>query len=125
MSALNFPELFELEIDGWRRGIEANHKLINSQELHNVIKEISSVFEIAIQQNYRFNLVDIAFNYSKACKGKVNPKEIAFYILSSLPHPDTFDQDGKQTLSEIVNHVDQEFGGAKDRLTKKWSQKSL
>ncbi len=125
MSSLTFPELFEIEIDGWRRGIEANQKNITSHDLHNVIKEMAVVFEIAIQQNYIFNLVEIASNYSKASQGKVNPKEVAFYVLSTIPHPSKFTEESQKTLSEIINMVDLKFGGAKERLEKRWSQKSL
>lgn len=123
MSTLSFPELFEIEIEGWMRGIEANQKNITPHDLHNVIKEMACVFEIAIQQNYLFDLIDISNCYSKASKGKVNAKEVAFYILSTIPHPNQFNEESQKTLAEIINQVEQEFGGAKERLQKRWSQK--
>ena len=122
MSQLKFPELFELEMESWKGAIESNQAKITSHDIHNVIKEIACVFEMAIQQNYIFNLPQLANKFSKASKGKVNPKEIAFYVLSTIPHPDKFNDAEKRTLLQIINLTEAEFGGAKERLQKRWYQ---
>ncbi|MEX0598079.1 MAG: hypothetical protein WD512_16445 [Candidatus Paceibacterota bacterium] len=124
MSQLLFPELFELEIESWRGGIEANQKQIGSKDIHNITKEIASIFEMSIQHNYVFDLPLIANKFSRASNGKVNPKEIAFYILSIIPHPSNFNEEEKKTLLQIINQTEHEFGGAKERLQKRWYQKT-
>lgn len=125
MAKLKFPELFEIEIDGWRHGIEENAKNLTPKLLHSVIKEMSESFLIAIEKNYVFDILKIAENISKASNNIANPKEITFYILATFPHPEKFNDEQKQTLAKLIDQVEKKYGGAKDRLMKKWGKEKL
>lgn len=122
MAKLAFEELFEIEIEGWRYGIEKNVSDLNPNLLHNVIKEMSESFVIAIQNKHVFNVIKIANDFSKASNKLANPKEIAFYILATFPHPNNFNSEQKMTLAKLIDQIEKEYGGAKERLKKRWAE---
>jgi hypothetical protein len=51
----------------------------------------------------------------------VDEREITFSILSQLPNPATLGEDGQFVLGQIVDQVEQAYGGALERLERKWS----
>ena len=115
-----FDEVFEVEIDGWCYGLTNFPGEIHSALVHRVIKELGAAFREAVENNYIFNVLDLATRLSRAGKYFVSEKEVAFAIIYNLPHPVDFDDDGQFVLAQIVNQVEQAYGGAIDKIRKKW-----
>jgi hypothetical protein len=117
----NYDELFEIEIDGWCYGLANFGGEIEPAIVFRVISEIAPGYKAAIENNYIFDILDVATRISKAAKYLIKEKEIAFAILSNLPSPNTLDEDGQFVLAQVIDQVEQAYGGAIDRLQKKWS----
>jgi len=117
-----FDEVFEIEMAGWCCGIEKYPGEIFSGLIHAVIKELESSFRAAVEHNYAFNILDLSSRISKAAKYLVHEKEIAFSILARLPNPTTLSgEEAQYTLARIIDQVEQAYGGALERLQRKWS----
>jgi len=115
-----FDEIFSIEIDGWCYGIQNYPGEIFPGLVHAVIRELRGSLKAAVEHNLVFDLLLISKNMSKAAKYLVHEKEIAFSILAQLPHPHDLDEDGQFVLAQIVDQVEQEYGGAIERLQRKW-----
>ncbi|MGI6524219.1 MAG: hypothetical protein ACOX2O_02855 [Bdellovibrionota bacterium] len=116
-----FNEVFDIEMDGMCYGIEKYPGEIFPGLVHALIKELSISLKLAVENYYPFDIIALAKKMSKAAKYLVNEKEITFSILAYLPHPNTLDEDGQFTLAQIIDQVEQTYGGALERLQRKWS----
>jgi hypothetical protein len=117
-----FDEVFEIEMSGWCYGIEKYPGEIFSGLIHAVIRELAPSFKAAIEHNYAFKVLDLASRVSKAAKYLIHEKEIAFSILAQLPSPATLPtEDAQFTLAQVIDQVEQAYGGALERLQRKWS----
>lgn len=121
MAKLSFAELFEIEIEGWRYGIEQNITDLSPKVIFEILNEMEQVFTTSIENHYAFDLVSIATGFSKASRQLVKEKEVAFYILSTLPHPKNFNEKQKKVLAKIIDQAEKQYGGAKERLKKRWA----
>jgi hypothetical protein len=115
-----FDEIFEVEIDGWCYGITHYPGEIHGALVHRVIKELSAAFKEAIEHNYVFNILDLSTRLSRAAKYLVPEKEIAFSILYVIPSPVEFSEDGQFVIAQLVDQVEQAYGGALEKVQKKW-----
>lgn len=116
-----FDEIFEIEIDGWCYGISHFPGEIYRGLIHRVVKELAVTFRAAIEHHYVFNLLDVAHRLSKASKYIVHEKEIAFAILAQFPHPGDFEEEEQFIEAQIIDQVEQAYGGALARLQRRWT----
>lgn len=116
-----YEEVFAVEIDGWCYGIANYPGEVYPELVHRVVKELREHLKLAIDANVIFDIVDIAGRFSKAAKGVVAEKELAFSILGQLPTPQELSEDGMYTLGAVIDRVEQTYGGALKRLEKKWA----
>jgi len=115
-----YDEIFAIEIEGWCYGISTFPGEIFRGLVHRVIKELNPSFKAAVEHNVVFDILDISKRFSKAAKFLIHEKEVAFSILLQLPNPLTLDEDQQFVIAQIVDKVEQAYGGAIDRLQKKW-----
>ena len=115
-----YDEMFAIEVEGWCYGIENYPGEVFPGLIHAVIKELRPSFKAAIEHNVMYDILAIPKRVSRACKFLVHEKEIAFSILAQLPHPSQLDEDGQFIMAQIIDHVEQKYGGALERLQKKW-----
>lgn len=116
-----YDEIFEIEIDGWCYGITNFPGEISAGLVHRVIRELTDVFRAAVEHNYVFNILSVSDKIAKAAKYLIDEREITFSILAQLPNPVTISEDQQFILAQIVDQAEQAYGGAIDRLEKKWA----
>jgi len=116
----SFAEIFEVELRSWCYGLNRVHEKVDRSVLHKVIKEFAPVLREAVENLYVCDIIETAKELITAAKCKGMEKEIAFYILSHLPSPDEVSSAQADVLTEIVDKVEQAYGGAFKRLEKKW-----
>ena len=120
----HFDEIFEVEIDGWCYGITHFPGEVHAALVHRVFKELSVSFRDAVNNHFVFNVVDLATRISRAAKYLVLEKEVAFAILYQLPTPAEFDEEGQFVIAQLVDQVEQAYGGALEKVQKKWQWES-
>ena len=118
--AHEFEEIFEIELDCWCYGLQRVNREIDSSVLHKVIKEFAPVLLKSIQHLYVCDLIETSRRLTSAARCKVSQKEITFYILSYLPSPSELTEEQSATLQKIVDGVEKTYGGAVQRLEKRW-----
>jgi hypothetical protein len=116
-----FDEIFQIEIEGWCYGIEHFPGEVSAGLIHRVVRELTDSFAAAITHLYAFNVLDIADQLSRAAKYLVDEKQIVFSILAQLPNPIGLENEEKFILAQIVDVAEQAYGGAIERLQKKWT----
>ena len=117
----NYDEIFNIEMDGWCGGIQNYPGEIFPGLIHAVVKELAPGFKLALQHNYTFSILDLSKKLSKAAKYLIHEKEVAFSILAQLPGPSELDEDSQFALAQIIDPVEQTYGGVIERLERKWS----
>ncbi|MCB0318350.1 MAG: hypothetical protein KDD56_06300 [Bdellovibrionales bacterium] len=115
-----FNEYFDIEIEGWIHGITNYPGEIYKELVHTIIRELRPAFEQAIIHFYPFDIVDISLKLSKAAKYLIHEKEIAFCILAQFPHPTQLDENSLFIMGQVIDQVENEWGGAVERLNRKW-----
>lgn len=115
-----YDEVFDIEIEGWCYGIANFPGEILPGLIHRVIKELQPSFRAAIEHNVVFDILDISKRFSKAAKFLIHEKEVAFSIMLQLPNPLTMDEDRQFIVAQIVDKVEQAYGGALERIQKRW-----
>ncbi len=117
-----YGEVFTIEIEGWCYGVRNYPGELFPGLIHAVIRELAPTFRKAIEHHVAFDIVAIAKKFEKVARGVVKNKEIAFSILSRLPNPLELDEDAQYVLAQVVDRVEQEYGGALERLQRKWAK---
>lgn len=115
-----YDEVFKSEMEGWCYGISNFPGEIFPGLVHRVIKELAPSFREAVEHHLVFNVIETSQKFSKAAKYLIPDKEIAFSILSQLPNPTTLDEDAQFVMAQIIDQVERSYGGALERLQKKW-----
>jgi hypothetical protein len=113
---------FDAEITAWCSALRDYPGEINPGIVHYLIKERREAFKEAVVHGIAFNLLDISLRISKAAKYLVHEKEVAFSIVANLPHPDSLAQADLKILGQLVDAVEQEYGGVVVRLARKWGK---
>ena len=108
-------------MDGWCYGIQNYPGEIFPGLVHAVVKELAPGFKLAIKHNYVFDVLDLSARLSKAAKYLVHEQEIAFSIMAHLPSPSEFDEDGQFVLAQLIDQVEQAYGGVVERMERKWT----
>ena len=116
-----YNEIFDIEIEGWCYGLTHFPGEVHQALVHRVIKEVAPAFKAAIEHNYIFSVLDVSEKFSRAAKYLIHEQEIAFSILAQLPNPMYLNEDQQFVLAQIVDQVEQQYGGALSRLQRKWS----
>ncbi len=115
-----YDEIFQIEMEGWSYGIANYPGEIFPELVFRVLRELEPSFVAAIEHHHCFDLVALAEMFSKAAKYLVHEKDVAFCILSMLPSPARFDEDGQFVMAQVIDKVEQTWSGALERLEKKW-----
>lgn len=117
----SFSQIFEIELKCWCYGISHTTEKIDHRVLHQVIKSFAPVLREAVEHHYSFDILDTAKQLSKSGKCKsLEEKEVTFHLLSNLPTPADLSKEQIEVLMEIVQKVEDVYGGAFSRLEKKW-----
>jgi hypothetical protein len=116
-----YDEVFNVEVDGWCYGIANYPGEVFPALVHSVVKEMAPSFTAAIESNVIFDVLDVATRLSRAAKYLIDDREITFSILSQLPGPSSLSEDGQFVLAQIIDQVEQAYGGALERLERKWN----
>ena len=116
-----YDEIFEVEIDGWCYGITNYPGEIFAGLVHRILKELSETFRAAVEHNVIFDILDVSLKFSRAAKYLVDEREICFSILAQLPNPSELNEDSQFVLAQIIDQAEQAYGGAVERLEKKWA----
>ncbi len=117
----SFGEIFNVELECWCYGISHATEKVDHRVLHQVIKSFAPVIREAIENLYAFDILDTAKRLVRSGKCKpTEEKEIVFYLLSTLPTPRELTKEQNDVLIQIVNQVEDVYGGAFSRLEKKW-----
>lgn len=116
-----YDEIFAVELEGWCYGLQNYPGEIFSGLVHAVIKELRPSFKDAIQSLVLLDLLAISKKISRAAKYLVHEKEITFSILAQLPNPSELDEDAQFVLAQVIDQVEQAYGGALERLHRKWA----
>ena len=117
----NFNEIFSIEMEGWCYGIQNYPGELFPGLVHAVVRELKPSFKAAIQHYMVFDILRTAKKISRAAKYLVHEKEIVFSILAQLPNPSELDEDEQFVLAQIIDQAEQEYGGALERLQRKWA----
>ena len=117
-----FGEVFDIEMDGWCDGIEKYPGEVFPGLIHAIIRELAESFRLAIEHGYVFDVLALAQKMSKAAKYLVHEKEIAFSIIANFPHPLSLSEEGQFVVCQMVEQVDNAYGGAIERFNHKWSK---
>lgn len=115
-----YNEVFQIEMEGWAYGLANYPGEIFPELVFRVVRELESSFVMAIQQGHAFNIVELSQLFSKSAKYLVHEKDITFCILSALPPPQKMDLDSQFIMAQIIDQVEQTYGGALERMEKKW-----
>lgn len=115
-----YNEVFQIEMEGWAHGLQNYPGEIFPELVFRVVRELEPRFIKAIEHNYAFNIVEVATMFSKAAKYLVHEKDITFCILSILPPVTHFAEEAQYVLGQIIDQVETTYGGALERLEKKW-----
>jgi len=116
-----YDEIFKIEMDGWCYGIQNYPGEIFPGLIHAVVRELGAGFKLAIEHNYAFNVLELSAKLSKAAKYLVHEKEIAFSVMAQLPIPTELSEEGQFVLAQIIDPVEQAYGGVIERLQRKWA----
>jgi predicted acetyltransferase len=117
----HFDEIFDIEMEGWCHGITCYPGEIFPGLVHAVIKELQPSFKRALEYNYVFNVHKLAAKFAKAAKYMVPEKEIAFSIIAQMPNPVILTEEEQFVMAQIIDQVEQQYGGALERLRRKWA----
>ena len=116
-----YNEIFDIEMDGWCYGIEKYPGEIFAGLVHAIVRELRPSFKAAMEHLYAFDVIALSRKLSKAAKYLVHEKEIAFSILAQFPHPSAIPEESQFVMAQIIDQVEQEYGGALERLQRRWS----
>ena len=117
-----FSEVFDIEMDGWCNGIENYPGEIFPGLIHAIIRELAESFRLALEHGYIFNIIALSQKIQKSAKYLVHEKEIAFSIIANFPHPNSLNEEALFTMSQILQQVEDAYGGALERFQHKWSK---
>lgn len=115
-------DFFDADVDLWCQSIKEYPGEIHAGIVHRVIKDFGYVIRAAVKHTYAFDILEVAEALSASAKYLVSKKEIAFSILGQFYPPYMYEEDQIQTMTEIVEQVENEFGGAHDRLERRWNK---
>lgn len=115
-----YDEIFQIEMEGWAYGLSNYPGEIFPELVFRVMRELESSFIEAIRHHHIFDVLQISSLFSRSAKYLVHEKDIAFCVISMFPPPSTFDEDQQFVMAQILDKVEQAYGGALDRLEKKW-----
>lgn len=116
----SYNHTIEHELAAYATALENYPGEIFPELVFRFVRELEETFVRAIEHNVAFDILYVAKEIARAGKYLVHEKDIAFCILSVLPPPSKFSEDAQFTLGQIVDQVEKAYGGALERLDKKW-----
>lgn len=117
----SFEEIFEIELKCWCFGISNSNEKLDQKLLHRILKEFSNIFRESIENLYEFDLIQTSKRLIVAGNCDIPEREVVFHILSYLPTPCELTKEQNEVLNNIVTKVENIYGGAFERLAKKWN----
>jgi hypothetical protein len=116
----SYDEVFREEIVAYCEALENYPGEIFPELIFRFVRELEDSFVRSIQHHSAFDILALGKQLARSAKYLVHEKDIVFCILSVLPPPTKFDEDARFILGQIVDQVEREYGGALERLEKKW-----
>ena len=118
---LQHEKHFQSEMERWCFGISDYPGEIYSEIVFGIIGDaLAQAIDHAIRHSVIFDVLDDSSKISKAAKYLVDERDIAFEILNSLPHPDSLNESESFIVAQIVDQVEQSYGGAIDFVESQW-----
>ena len=115
-----YDVVFKHEIDSYAEGLEHYPGEIFPELVFRVVRDLEESFVAAINHNYAFDILAVGRQLARSAKFLVHEKDLIFCILSVLPPPSSFNEEGQYILGQIIDVVERTHGGAMERLNKKW-----
>ena len=119
-----YDEIFELEVEALCYALTNYPGEVFDTLFYLCLGDLKDSFNTAVESNVIFDILDVAARLSKAAKYLIDERDIAFEILNLLPSPEALDEDGQFILAQLVDQVEQAYGGAIDFVESKWVEDS-
>jgi hypothetical protein len=116
----SYDEVFKQEFSVYAEALENYPGEIFPELVFRFVRELEESLVRAIEHHVAFDVLSLAKEIARAGKYLVHEKDIAFCIISVLPPPAKFAEDAQFILGQIVDQVEKAYGGALERLEKKW-----
>lgn len=116
-----YEEVFNLEIEAICYALTNYPGEIYDTLFYMCVRDLKNSFRAAIESNVTFDVIDIASRLSRAAKYLVDERDISFEILNLLPQPRTLSEDAQFVMAQIIDQVEQTYGGALEHVEKKWA----
>jgi hypothetical protein len=116
-----YDEIFALEVEALCYALTNYPGEIFDTVFYIVLGDLKDSFRTAIECNVVFDILDISTRLSKAAKYLIDERDIAFEILNLLPNPAPLSEEEQFILAQLVDQVEQAYGGAIEFCEKKWS----
>ena len=115
-----YDEVFDIEIDGWVFGLTNYPGEVSAPVLHRIIRELGSSFQMAIEHNVVFNVLEVAAKFSDATKNLVHEQEVAMAIVAQLPNLALLLEEQQCVLGLVIDQVEQAYPGALSSFYNRW-----
>lgn len=116
-----YDEIFELEVGALCYALTNYPGEVFDTLFYMCLNDLKDSFRTAVESNVIFDMLDVAARLSKAAKYLIDERDIAFEILNLLPSPAQLEEDGQFILAQLVDQVEQSYGGAIDFVESKWT----
>ena len=116
-----FQHTLDIEVKSWCYGLQNLNEPIEPRVVQCVIRSLMQVLDAAIRKQCPFDICAISDAISTASKGALSVREVAFYILARLPHPQQLNPDERGFVGELIRGVESTFPGAVERCCERWN----
>lgn len=120
-----YASVYPVEVECWCFGISNFPGQLYPKLIHRVVKEMSPTFRAAIDNGYVFDVFDTAKKIYAACAGILQEKQIVFAILANLPLAFELEEESQYILAQIIDQVEQEYGGVIEQMEDLWRRERL
>ena len=118
-----YDEIFELEVEALCYALTNYPGEIFDALFYLCLNDLRDSFKTAIESNVFFDILDVSTRLSRAAKYLIHERDIAFEILNLFPSPANLTEDAQFVIAQLVDQVEQAYGGAIDFVENKWSGK--
>ena len=116
-----YDEIFELEVEALCYALTNYPGEIFDSLFYMCLADLRESFKTAIESNVIFDILDVSTRLSKAAKYLIDERDIAFEILNLFPLPGSIGEDAQFVLAQLVDQVEQAYGGAIEFVEEKWA----
>lgn len=106
----DYEELFAIEVKAWKYGVQENAADLTPELFKKVLSDMRDLFSSAIENNYKFELIETAEKFSEAAQKTLSAKEVAYTILANLPAGNDLEQEAMEVKETLINEYVDAFG---------------